>query len=59
MNDLAAIARISQLSHHVDAMEDITEREFFTIASGSPLALNNLLARLACLQQTIEMAACK
>ena len=59
MNDLEPIARISQLSQHVDAMEDITEREFFTIASGSPQALLNLLARLARLQQTIAMAAGK
>jgi hypothetical protein len=50
---------ISQLSHHVDAMEELTEREFFTIADGSPLALQNLRARLARLQQTIEMAATK
>jgi hypothetical protein len=50
---------ISQLSQHVDALEELTEGEFFTIAAGSPLALGNLLARLTRLQHTIEMAACK
>jgi len=59
MTDITAIARISQMAHHVDAMEELAEREFFTIAGGSPLALANLQARLARLQQTIEMAARK
>ena len=55
----AALQHISEISHHVDALEDLTEREFFSIAQSSPLALGNLLARLARLQQTIEMAASK
>ena len=50
---------MAQLSHHVDAMEELTEHEFFTIAQGEPLALANLRARLARLQQTIEWAAAK
>jgi hypothetical protein len=50
---------LSQLSHHIDAAEEIAEAQFFTIANGSPLALRNLLARLARLQQTIEVAASK
>ena len=50
---------LSQLSQHVDAMEELTDGEFFTIAQGSPLALDNLLARLARVQQTIAVAASK
>ena len=46
---------MARLSHHVDAMEKIAEH----IADGHPLALANLRARLARLQQTIEMAARK
>ena len=53
----AAIPHISQLSQHMDAMEELADREFFTIAKGSPLALRNLLARLEELQRTIELAA--
>lgn len=49
--------QLSQLSQHVDAMEVLTDREFFSIADASPLALDNLRARLSRLQQTIEMAA--
>ncbi len=54
-----ALQRISEISHHVDALEEIAEREFFTIAQGSPQALDNLLARLGRVQQTIQMAASK
>jgi hypothetical protein len=57
MSDFTPITAIGQLSHHVDALEDLTDREFFTIASGSPLALNNLLARLDRIKLTIELAA--
>jgi hypothetical protein len=56
---MTPIQALGQLSHHVDAMERLSDREFFTIASGNPLALNNLLARLRRLEQTIEMAARK
>jgi hypothetical protein len=54
---MTTLKTLAQLSHHLYAMEDLTEREPRNIASGSPLALNNLLARLARLQQTIETAA--
>ena len=57
MSDLAAIARISQLSQHMDDMEQLADDEFFTIAHGSPQALGNLLARLERLKLTIELAA--
>lgn len=53
----AAQQHLSQLSHHIDAAEQLADREFFSIASGSPLALHNLRSRLRRLQQTIEMAA--
>lgn len=46
---------MARLSHHVDAMEKLAEN----IADGHSLALANLRARLARLQQTIEMAARK
>jgi hypothetical protein len=52
-----AIPHISQLSHLMDDMEQLADREFFTIAHGSPQALGNLLARLQQLQLTIELAA--
>jgi len=47
---------LAQLSHHVDAMEQITDQPS-SIANSSPLALANLRARLARLQQTIEEAS--
>lgn len=47
----------TQLSHHVDEMEQLADSEYWTLAGGSPLALNNLLARLQRLQETIELAA--
>jgi hypothetical protein len=47
--------QLSQLSHHVDAMEVIAEH----IDGNHPLALANLRARLARLQRTIEAAAVK
>lgn len=50
---------IAELSHHIDAAEQLADQEFFTIAQGSPQALDNLRARLLRLQQTIEMAALK
>jgi hypothetical protein len=53
----AAIAHLSEISHHVDALEELTDAEFFTIAHGSPQALGNLLARLDRLKLTIELAA--
>jgi hypothetical protein len=46
-----------QLSDHIDDMEQIADDQFFTIASGSPQALDNLLARLDRLKLTIELAA--
>ena len=48
---------LTQLSHHMDAMEQIADDEFFTISHGSGLALRNLLARLDRLKLTIELAA--
>lgn len=54
---LAAITHISQLSKHMDAMETLADDQFFTLAHGSPQALDNLLARLQRLQLTIELAA--
>lgn len=48
---------LRELSQHLDAMEALADAEFFTLASGSPQALDNLLARLARLQLTIELAA--
>jgi len=48
---------LRELSQHLDAMESITDDQFFTLASGSPQALDSLLARLARLQLTIELAA--
>ena len=59
VQQVAAEQQLAQLSHHVDAAEELANREFFTLANASPLALRNLLARLARLQQTIEMAASK
>ena len=53
----AAITQLSQISQHLDALEEIADDQFFTIANGSPLALENLRARLARLQLTIELAA--
>jgi hypothetical protein len=47
------------LSHHVDAMEALTDEQLSAIAQGSPQALNNLLARLTRLQHTIQSAARK
>ena len=46
-----------QLSDHIDDMEQIADDQFFTIAHGSPQALDNLLARLDRLKLTIELAA--
>jgi hypothetical protein len=45
------------LSDHIDDMEQIADDQFFTIAHGSPQALDNLLARLDRLKLTIELAA--
>jgi SpoVK/Ycf46/Vps4 family AAA+-type ATPase len=50
---------VAQLSRHVDAMEALTDGDFFTIAQSSPQALCNLLARLGRIKKTIEMAARK
>jgi len=55
----AGLQHISEIAHHVDALEELTDREFFSIAQSSPLALHNLLARLTRLQQTIQLAASK
>jgi hypothetical protein len=54
---LDALPHITQLSHHMDAMEELADAEFFTIAHGSGLALGNLLARLDRLKLSIELAA--
>lgn len=48
---------IAQLSQHLDAMETLADNEFFSLAGGSPQALENVLARLQRLQLTIELAA--
>jgi hypothetical protein len=52
-----AIPHISRLSHLMDDMEQLADDQFFTIAHGSPQALDNLLARLDRLKLTIELAA--
>jgi len=57
MTATAAEQHITQISHHIDAAEEIAEAEFFTISGASPLALENLLARLKRLQSTIEIFA--
>ncbi len=55
----AALRPLAALSQHVDAMEALADDEFFSIVNGSPQALDNLLARLRRLEQTIEIAARK
>ena len=50
---------ITQLSQQVDAMEALTEAEFWTLAESSTPALCNLLVRLNRIKKTIEMAARK
>jgi hypothetical protein len=57
MTSQDAIPHISSLSHLMDTMEQLADDEFFTIAHGSPQALDNLLARLDRLRLTIELAA--
>lgn len=48
---------MAALSRHVDALETLADAEVASIAASSPLALSNLLARLARLQHTIATAA--
>ena len=48
---------LTQLSDHIDDMEQIADDQFFTIAHGSPQALGTLLDRLDRLKLTIELAA--
>ena len=50
---------MAQLSQHVDAMEELTEAEFWALAESSTPALCNVLSRLECIKKTIEMAARK
>jgi hypothetical protein len=57
VQQVAAEQHLAQMSHHMDAMEELADAEFFTISHGSGLALGNLLARLDRLKLTIELAA--